>query len=290
MPFGNEKCKDIVENVCPYCGKILLMNKRSFANHVRWCKSNPKYQEIKNSTISKLKSHKSVRNTYTVNCKVCHKEYVVICTEKEFINKKFRHTCSSNCAHQLTVKNTDIDNKNHNISKHYKNLIKEDYKKVCPYCNKEFTTRKKNKIYCCQSCASKFRYKDSDIRRKYRNACSFLFSLNDFPQEFDFSLIEKYGWYKAKNHGNNLNGISRDHKVSVNFGFANLIDPYIISHPANCNLLCHSDNVSKHKNCSITMEELLDNIKSWHEKYGIYENKIDYTTFDKKSINFIKFY
>ena len=43
----------IVENVCPYCGKHLLMNKKSFANHVRWCKSNPKYEEIRKNASEK---------------------------------------------------------------------------------------------------------------------------------------------------------------------------------------------------------------------------------------------
>lgn len=35
----------IVENICPYCECHLLMNKKVFANHVRWCKSNPKFIE-----------------------------------------------------------------------------------------------------------------------------------------------------------------------------------------------------------------------------------------------------
>ena len=43
--FGNNTCKEIVENVCPYCQEHLIMNKRSFANHVGWCKQNTKYYE-----------------------------------------------------------------------------------------------------------------------------------------------------------------------------------------------------------------------------------------------------
>ena len=41
----------------------------------------------------------------------------------------------------------------------------------------------------------------------------------------ELNLIKKYGWYKAKNHGNNLNGISRDHMLSIADGFKNSIDP-----------------------------------------------------------------
>ena len=54
MVFGNDKCKEVVENICPYCGEKLIMNKRSFANHIRWCKSNPNYEKINNGYIKNL--------------------------------------------------------------------------------------------------------------------------------------------------------------------------------------------------------------------------------------------
>jgi hypothetical protein len=63
----------------------------------------------------------------------------------------------------------------------------------------------------------------------------------------DGSLIEKYGWYKAKNNGNNLGGVSRDHMLSVSEGYKLSIDPYFLSHPANCKLMVHSENISKNK-------------------------------------------
>ncbi len=108
MAFNNENCKEIVDNICPYCGQLLIMNKRSFANHVRWCKKNPRYEEIRSNTIDKLKNNKFTRNTYKVICQVCGKEYEVICTEKEYNKQCFRKTCSNSCAHKLSVVNTDI--------------------------------------------------------------------------------------------------------------------------------------------------------------------------------------
>ena len=101
----------------------------------------------------------------------------------------------------------------------------------------------------------------------YRADCAFNFALKKYPDEFDFSLIESYGWYKPKNRGDNLTGVSRDHMVSVRYGFDNNIDPKIISHPANCRLTLQSDNVKKYiRNC-ITYEELLAKIQLWNEKY-----------------------
>lgn len=73
-----------------------------------------------------------------------------------------------------------------------------------------------------------------------------------------------------------MNGVSRDHKFSINEAFKQKIDPYLISHPANCELLRHNVNSSKCDKCSITKEQLIENVEKWNEKYGIYENKIRY--------------
>lgn len=104
---------------------------------------------------------------------------------------------------------------------------------------------------------------------KYRLDCNFNFNLSDFPDEFDFSLIEKYGWYKPKNRGNNPNGVSRDHKYSIKEGFKNNISPEILRHPANCQLMRHVQNNTKKSNCSVSLEELHEAIHLWNRKYII---------------------
>ena len=103
----------------------------------------------------------------------------------------------------------------------------------------------------------------------YKLQCQFNFALSDFPDEFDFDLIRKYGWYKAKNKGNNPNGVSRDHMYSVMEGYRNNVDPSIISHPANCRLIRHNDNISKLDGSTITLEQLLDRIEKWNKKYNM---------------------
>ena len=74
---------------------------------------------------------------------------------------------------------------------------------------------------------------------------------------------------KAKNKGDNPNGVSRDHMYSVMEGYRNNIDPSIISHPANCKLLLQKNNASKFDGSSITFEELLDRIEKWNKKYNM---------------------
>ena len=96
----------------------------------------------------------------------------------------------------------------------------------------------------------------------------FNFNLASYPEEFDFSLIEKVGWYSPTNKKNNLGGVSRDHILSVKFGFINDVDPKIIAHPANCQLLPHNENISKNHRSHISLEDLLIRIESWNQKYS----------------------
>ncbi|CAK0751140.1 hypothetical protein CCP3SC1AL1_1830007 [Gammaproteobacteria bacterium] len=111
----------------------------------------------------------------------------------------------------------------------------------------------------------KGKYKESDKTglNRYRQLCEFKFNVFHFPNKFDLKLIEEFGWYKAKNRGDNPNGVSRDHMYSVKEGYLNNIDPYIISHPANCMLMKHNDNNKKNINCSISLEELNNKINKW---------------------------
>lgn len=137
----------------------------------------------------------------------------------------------------------------------------EKLKRKCKYC-KEFNIEKKYKTICdiCRI----------DYYEVYRPDCNFKFNVRDFVNEFEFSLVEKYGWYSPSNKGNNLSGVSKDHLYSVKDGFMNKIDPKVISHPANCKLMVHSQNSKKNSKSSITIEELMCGIKNWEIKYGEY--------------------
>ena len=56
--------------------------------------------------------------------------------------------------------------------------------------------------------------------------------------------------------------------ISIKYGFENKIDPMIISHPANCNLILQKENSRKNKKISLSLPELLIKINQWEEKYG----------------------
>lgn len=155
------------------------------------------------------------------------------------------------------------------ISRYSEIEYKEYYKSpnYCKECGEKLIFKHRKRVFCCIQCKRKYDSRNVTEYQKYYRACSFDFNLSDYPDEFNFELIKKYGWYSASNHGNNLNGVSRDHMVSIMFGYKNKIDPEIISHPANCQLMQHNNNSSKWKNCSLTLEELNKKIEEWNNKY-----------------------
>jgi hypothetical protein len=217
---------------------------------------------------------------YLQNPKLCANCESIIDYDKKFDNDKF---CSRTCS--ISFNNHNRKGMTYSLSDEgrarlvesaYKNLLNSESRKKsfenqnskynrninkikCIECN-SLTSKKK---YCSNECRRAYERKNMDEYQKYKQDCLFKFNLSDYPEQFDFSLIEKYGWYSPTNKKNNLEGVSRDHMLSVREGFELGIDPKIISHPANCRLMKHTDNISKNKKSVLTLEELLEKIKKF---------------------------
>jgi uncharacterized Zn finger protein (UPF0148 family) len=215
---------------------------------------------LKNSFNNKLGFLKD----FDVFCNTCNKSFTVKEREKHFPSKE-KYFCSRSCANKRIITKDHREKTSKSLKRN------KDIKVNCKHCDVIFVTASKTKQYCSVMCSNKHRAikrrKNNPSYKNYRIDCAFKFDLKDYPEEFNFSLIESYGWYKPKNRGNNLNGVSRDHIVSVKYGFENNVEPSIISHPANCQLMRHNDNVSKYTKNDLTVEELLKKIKEWNEKY-----------------------
>lgn len=94
---------------------------------------------------------------------------------------------------------------------------------------------------------------------EYRDNC--VFQLHECIERVKgYHLLKEYGMYHKRI---NPNGVVRDHRVSVHYGFINGIDPKIISHPANCEFVQHSANAKKTWKNSCTVEQLLKDIENW---------------------------
>lgn len=91
----------------------------------------------------------------------------------------------------------------------------------------------------------------------------FTFNVYHYPDLFDIEFINKHGWRKTKGSNININGVSRDHKVSVRDAIKFNYDPYYIKHPLNCELMLHSENQSKGTQSSITYDELVAMVDSY---------------------------
>jgi hypothetical protein len=219
---------------------------------------------------------------FEVNCSKCFTSLIVNERANKFPTKS-KYYCSRSCANSHVV--TDEHRKKTSESMTGREYVSN--KRIttnCAICENEFSFihvhGTKMKKCCSKKCsiAHGLNTKKDQIKKSrdnrtdlvnYRADCAFKFSLNDYPNEFDFTLIESYGWYKPKNRGDNLNGVSRDHMVSVVYGFSNNIPSEHLAHPANCRLMRHNDNVSKGAHTSISYEELLERIKEWDAKYNV---------------------
>lgn len=264
----------IDDHICPHCKQTFKMNIKQFANHVRWCKSNPDYERILRSTIQKNVT-RSKQIVFKCKCERCGKEYNIKCTANGYKKKK-HFFCSRSCANRRGERPEDVKQKiragvlktlsDKGVQLHD---LYEDHK--CLYCGNTFYGHYKTK-YCSQKCRRLAKLADIRDRSEfdlYYKLCRFTFKLSDYPGEFDFDLLKEHGMYKAKNRGDNPDGVSRDHMYSIMDGWKNKIDPEIISHPANCKLIPQRQNASKGRKSSITIDELMSRIRDWNIKHGV---------------------
>lgn len=251
--------------ICKFCNKNF---KKSFqlGGHVSRCKYNPKYEEYnkKNCEASIISSHNKKIEKFgneiikEKECYKCRNKFFI--KERERINKE-KYYCSRKCANSR------------NLGKEIYQRISEKLKKeqkiyFCKECKKQIKT----KNFCSQKCLGKF-YRRINLEKldkisRYRKECCFKFNIYEFPEEFDLELVRQFGWYKAKNKGNNFQGVCRDHIYSIKKGFVNNIDSKIISHPANCQIIKNIDNLRKNRKCEITIEELIEKIEHFNKKYA----------------------
>lgn len=271
----NKKCKNIE------CDNF-VSDKRIYCS--RTCRNIYVNKYLRDySKISKTLSN-NFKEQYNLNPKYCKNPN---CQEKISYNKRENNFCNSSCSasynnqfrkgikYNLTEegKKSLIKTAKNNFKlKLFFNEKKEKYyknPKTCLNCkgNISYKQSLENRIYCSRICSQEHRRKHLNEFQKYKSKAKFNFNLFGYPDEFNFDLIKKYGWYKPSNKGNNLNGVSRDHIYSISEGFKNNVDPYLISHPANCKLILHSNNSSKHSRSDITIEELQRKVKEWDEKY-----------------------
>lgn len=129
---------------------------------------------------------------------------------------------------------------------------------LCATCDSAFRVKSNQKLYCSSNC------RFSSNIKTYRRACKFKISKTLNPELFKTQLLEQYGWYRAANHpkGYNPKGATWDHLFRVEDGYKLAVDPKIMSHPANAEMISWEENFARKKS-SITLDELLARIAAW---------------------------
>jgi hypothetical protein len=256
------------EKKCPFCKEIFSeIEGRVFSNHVRWCDKNKNSKNTQNIKIAVLKTFEKKLGKwrlFDVKCHTCKKIFQVKEREKQYPKKKIYFCCRSCANHRIhSVECKAKISKSLKGRKSLKGSVQRQSRR-CLNCNENFEVLPKSKRkFCNKICYGKYQGKDITEKYRYRLDCQFKFNIYHYPKKFDISLIEKYGWYKAKNNGDNPEGVSRDHKFSIDCGWQNGISFEIIRHPANCQLIKQKENAAKHTSCSILLEGLLQDIKNW---------------------------
>ena len=258
MKCKNIECENETKGKNIYCS---LSCRNIYVN--KYLRNYDKYSD----TIKEKNNLKEIE--YLKSPKTCK------CGEIIPFSKRTNKYCNHSCVAKFTNSEKDYSLRSDNIKKGiHKYLIDNNIKEegkiglndlICKGCNNKFTNKQKLK-FCSDNCRVDYRRKDMNAFKIYKAETNFKFNLADYSDSFDFSLIEDYGWYSPSNKKNNLGGVSRDHMLSVKEGFELGIDPKLLSHPANCELMIHNDNISKNKKSSITLEELLERIENFNKK------------------------
>lgn len=272
----NNECENLIDDKRIYCS---LKCRNIYVN-----KNLRNYDKVKeNFQIKRNDAEKE----YLKNPKICIQCGEIISYEKSLVNISFcNHSCSAKYANKnrkgakyiLTENGKKVLQESAYKNLNFKTKEKEKYfeePKICLNCNSVLEFKHRNRIFCSLTCKKEYYTKTKEYFDLYYSLSKFKFNLKDFSEEFDFNLIEKYGWYKAKNNGDNVNGVSRDHMYSIKEGFRKLINPLLLAHPANCELIINKQNQSKSDDCSLKLEKLLEKIQIFEIKYGrYYENDI----------------
>lgn len=130
---------------------------------------------------------------------------------------------------------------------------------LCLTCDALFTATTYNQKYCSPQCNV-----GKHSKAQYRLACRFKVSPKSHPSLYNDRLIARYGWYAPTNKSSipNLTGVCWDHLYRVSDGYANNVDPKILSHPANAELVPWTENKLRTKSM-ITIETLKRRIQQW---------------------------
>lgn len=132
----------------------------------------------------------------------------------------------------------------------------------CKHCSINWYSRTQLKY-----CKDHFKLYSNEARTMYK----FTFNVYHYSDLFDLQLLKEKGWYSPGGRAGKWNpdGLTRDHKISVNEAILNGYDPYYIKHPLNCELMSQQVNNSKKTKSSIAYNQLVKDIITYDLKFSL---------------------
>lgn len=235
-------------SICQYCSNSFIVTPGSYG---KFCSLSCGTAFRNKSNLAKAESKYKLN---PVKCKCCQ-------TEIEYEKRQNKY-CSKSCAAKIT---NSISRKRGPTAAEKLSFSKIKFI-LCTHTNQYYSN--KNPDGSTRRCSPYIK----TLKEQYYAAARFKFNVYHYPKEFNLSMIDEHGWYtcpglKRKGQPKNISGVSRDHIISISFGFANNIDPSIISHPANCRIVLHSENKKKSSKCDLTVNQLLEKIAIWDSNY-----------------------
>jgi hypothetical protein len=263
--FSTNPTKAQLMMTCNFCGK-------EYSSGIGQCCSRSCHTRFLNSQRN-YKDQYAIKQQLKFQVYEANPSYCMQCNHPLTWNQRRNKFCSTNCA--AIVSNALRTNESRSqqsitLKQTLKNkgLGKEkpsEYHYECLNCKQRFTCLRNEKKfkYCSKECKKQ---KAKTGIRLYRRECKFKFTENDWPELFNQELIERYGWYSPKNSSKpNLTGVCWDHLFRIEDGFRLGIDPEIMRHPANAELVTWPENIRRRRS-QISFDELLKRIDNFGKK------------------------
>lgn len=237
---SKELTREQVRFKCKYCSRSCS------AKHSNSIRPKIRPKEIRKKVSDSLKLYHKTNPSRSIKI-LCKISFCQVCNG--VIRNRHGKVCSKPCQNLLAQR----------TSKHQAPATS----KLSP----EQEIIRRYKIHCSMSsspvafdefASSLYSIKNKDYKR-YSDKCRFKLNITDIQFIKGYNLYMKHGPYTK----DNKQGMTKDHKVSILYGFINNIDPTILSHPANCEFMSKSKNCSKERKCSITLDQLFLDIKNW---------------------------
>ena len=237
----------MIERTYPMTKSIYACDKcsKTFSTQISLSRHNWWHDDLYRKNAEEIKENSKMKriNEYNINPNHCLR-----CNSIIPYDKRKNNYCSKTCS--AIVNNTISPRR-----------IKVDYpkSKVTPViCNIT------GKIWFRSKHRKSSPYYDADklSKKEYYRLCNFSFSIENEPIKGK-DLISLYKMWDKSDPTSKIKILQRDHMYSKSDGWKNQIDPSIISHPANCELMKRITNIKKGKSSSITLEELMKRISDW---------------------------